>query len=172
MEFDCEKVMTPFTKDKERWLGWKGYFSDFFIQIKEMVEANASLGELTHISVPNFPYEKNNTNHYMYFYPVEEPEPKKETTWRPYKSLTEMAIDINGYQDDGEELSEYALVRSLVGKTLKSDDDLVFVIFAIDFNDSTILLNDIWYDMERLFREEWEWFDASAERSKLCGIEE
>ena len=167
MDFDCKKVLTPFTKDKEKWLGWKGYFSDYFIQLKEKVETNALPDELTDVSEPNFPYERNGRNYYMYFYPVEEPEPKQE--WRPYESLFEMACDISGCSQVSDDMISVA--SFLIGKQLTAGNT-TYAISAIDYNLDTVLMHDQWFSMERLFQDGWKWIDAQESVARRCGIRE
>lgn len=93
MEFDKSKVFTALNADEAR-VGSKGYFSDSFGQLKEVVSNNSltHYGELTAIHPDYRPsrFERDTAPNWLLFYLVKEPGEKK---FRPYRDSDEVIED-------------------------------------------------------------------------------
>lgn len=151
MEFDESRVLTPFTADKSKWIGWKGYFALEARYLKEYFERNDSLRLLSGISSSySYPYKENCAfcrpdDCYAFFYPVEPPAAK--SVWRPYKSIEEMHDDLGFMHSD-----KVGSVRDFANEVIKAKGKDTYVFMqSFDFEESAVAIDGNVYSMEEIF---------------------
>lgn len=178
MEFDKSKVLGPLSDNNSDYEGWFGYFADTLSLLETIVEDDYKSGvgkqgiydqllracDKTDNDM-NFICDRTKIG-YVYFYPVEKPEPK----WRPYKNLTEMVADLMDFHPKGEGFSAGALARILIG-THFFLGDYIYTPTTIDTISDSLYM-DGWVSMDDLLNAGWMFIDPETDSFKRCGIRE
>lgn len=163
MEFDESKVYTLVNADKVK-IGSKGYFSDSFSQLKEVVSNNSLsyYGGLTDIHNDRMPnrFEMNTTSSWILFYLVEEPEEKR---FRAYVDTDEMIDHFCSHFN----LNPQSYILPTLWVKFKGDNNRKYLITRIREDTVTICLehNINTFSLKHLF-EGYTWLDDSP-----CGVE-
>lgn len=190
MDFDNKKVLTPFTEDKEEWVGWRGFGSDRMTTMKQQVADYSGgtgdvrcligINEAGDANNGDYPYRFDNVD-FRYFYPIEPP--AKKPTYRPCKNLEELANSANDglpilSNTDDEKVNQSDLFINLKGRPIRYKwKDMIVCIDGIDFSDATypgfrqVHLSCIgWETFEGLFNK-YEWANKEGD-ARIIGVKE